>query len=216
MCPPRGHVFIWCDDFYGNSPFGCRGEHCSPAAFTRCIANAGMAARAVNDRPYGVVIFYCSVGRGVWRLPQNCTERSRPFPTNNRKARYHRENADFRQVCRGRIVASRAIFPIYRNIRVAATGGIYAAPTKQPAIFIIIYGRGRGVPPPCYAFFKCARAAGTPDLLFIIYYLLSIKNKPRPRRFRRGRGYLTAPSTKMPSGARFRGLQKIPAGACPP
>ena len=64
MCPLRGHVFIWCDDFYGNCPFGCRGEHCSPAAFTRCIANAGMAARAVNDRPYGVVIFYCPVGRG--------------------------------------------------------------------------------------------------------------------------------------------------------
>ena len=64
VCPPRGHVFIWCDDFYGNFPFGCRGEHCSPAAFTRCIANAGMAARAVNDRPYGVVIFYCPVGRG--------------------------------------------------------------------------------------------------------------------------------------------------------
>ena len=27
-------------------------------------------------------------------------------------------------------------------------GGIYAAPTSQPIIFIIVYGRGRGVPRP--------------------------------------------------------------------
>ena len=85
----------------------------------------------------------------------------------------------------------------------------------QPAIFAPPQNRGRGMPRPYRAFFKCARGAGTPYLLSIIYYLLSF-NTPRPRRFRRGRGYLTAPSTKMPSGARFRGLQKIPAGACPP
>ena len=30
----------------------------------------------------------------------------------------------------------------------AATGGIYAAPTSQPVIFIIIFGRGRGIPRP--------------------------------------------------------------------
>ena len=29
-----------------------------------------------------------------------------------------------------------------------ATGGIYAAPTSQTIIFIITYGRGRGVPRP--------------------------------------------------------------------
>ena len=39
------------------------------------------------------------------------------------------ENANFRQVCRGRIDASRAVFPIVRNIRAVATGGIVAVPT---------------------------------------------------------------------------------------
>ncbi len=33
----------------------------------------------------------------------------------------------------------------------AATGGIYAAPTSQPIIFIIKYSRGRGVPRPYHA-----------------------------------------------------------------
>ena len=37
--------------------------------------------------------------------------------------------ANLRQVCRGRIDASRAVCPLYRIIGVAATGGIYAAPT---------------------------------------------------------------------------------------
>ena len=38
----------------------------------------------------------------------------------------------FRQVCRGRIDASRAVLPIYRYIRAAATGGIVAVPTNDP------------------------------------------------------------------------------------
>ena len=58
------------------------------------------------------------------------------------------ENPNFRQVCRGRIYASRAIFPLYRIIGAAATGGIYAAPTNQSVMFIIIYSRGRGMPRP--------------------------------------------------------------------
>ena len=216
-------VEIWCvrraDTFllYCDSPFGCRGEHCSPAAFTRCIANAGTAARAVNDRPYGVVIFYCPVGRGVWRLPQNCTERSRPFPTNNRKARYHRENADFRQVCRGRIYASRGVYPLYRITGAAATGGIYAAPTKQPVKLSSPQNRGRGLPRPYRAFFlnvPAPRALLIYYLLSLIFYLL--KTNRAPADSGGGAMYLTAPWTKMPSGARFRGLQKIPAGACPP
>ena len=45
---------------------------------------------------------------------------------------------NFRQVCRGRIVASRAVYPLYRIIGAAAAGGIYAAPTDQPVIFIIM------------------------------------------------------------------------------
>ena len=41
--------------FYGNDPFGCRGEHCSPAAFTRyialvgAIATGGIYAAPTND-----------------------------------------------------------------------------------------------------------------------------------------------------------------------
>ena len=54
----------------------------------------------------------------------------------------------FRQVCRGRIYASRAVYPLYRMIGTAAAGGIYAAPTSQPILFILVYGRGRGMPRP--------------------------------------------------------------------
>ena len=38
----------------------------------------------------------------------------------------------FRQVCRGRIVASRAVYPLYRVTGMAATGGIVAVPTNYP------------------------------------------------------------------------------------
>ena len=48
----------------------------------------------------------------------------------------------------GRIYASRAVYPLCRMIGTAAAGGIYAAPTSQPILFIIVYGRGRGVPRP--------------------------------------------------------------------
>ena len=33
-------------------------------------------------------------------------------------------------------------------IGTAAAGGIYAAPTSQPILFILVYGRGRGMPRP--------------------------------------------------------------------
>ena len=65
-------------------------------------------------------------------------------PTSPLKLKLHL----FRQVCRGRIVASRAVYPLYRNIRAAAAGGIYAAPTTQPVIFAPSFDRGRGVPRP--------------------------------------------------------------------
>ena len=55
----------------------------------------------------------------------------------------------FRQVCRGRIYASRAVSQLYRIIGTAAAGGIYAAPTSQRFIFILVYGRGRGSPLQC-------------------------------------------------------------------
>ena len=60
----------------------------------------------------------------------------------------YRQSTHFRHVCRGRIYASRAVYPLYRMIGTAAAGGIYAAPTSQPIRFIIVYGRGRGVPRP--------------------------------------------------------------------
>ena len=46
--------------------------------------------------------------------------------------------ANFRLVCRRRIVASPAVYPLYRIVGTAATGGIYAAPTSQPILFIIV------------------------------------------------------------------------------
>ena len=45
---------------------------------------------------------------------------------------------NFRQVCRGRIVASRAVYPLYRIIGTTAAGGIYAAPTSHPILFSIV------------------------------------------------------------------------------
>ena len=48
----------------------------------------------------------------------------------------------------GRIVASRAGCPLNRFAGMAATGGMYAAPTSYPIIFIMAYDRGRGVPRP--------------------------------------------------------------------
>ena len=43
---------------------------------------------------------------------------------------------------------ARAVYPVVRNIRVVATGGIVAVPTNQPIIFIIINGRGGACPAP--------------------------------------------------------------------
>ena len=65
-------------------------------------------------------------------------------PTSPLKLKLHL----FRQVCRGRIVASRAVYPLYRMIGTAAAGGIVAVPTSQPILFILVYGRGRGMPRP--------------------------------------------------------------------
>ena len=72
-----------------------------------------------------------------------------PAPTSPLKLKLHL----FRQVCRGRIYASPAVYPLYRIIGSAAAGGIYAAPTNQPIIFILVYGCGPGMPRP----YKAAR-----------------------------------------------------------
>ena len=56
---------------------------------------------------------------------------------------------------------ARAALPLGCIFSMAATGGIYAAPTNQPVIFIIIYGRGRGLPRPCRAInFYCPVGRG--------------------------------------------------------
>ena len=78
-----------------------------------------------------------------------------PAPISPLKLKLHL----FRQVCRGRIYASRAVDPLYRIIGTAAAGGIYAAPTSQPIISIIIYGRGRGVPRPYLYYVRFKRLA---------------------------------------------------------
>ena len=80
---------------------------------------------------------------------QGSTERSRPFPTNQPKGCKGciRSNKVFRQPG-GRIYASRAVYALYRIVGTAAAGGIVAVPTSQPILFIIVYGRGRGVPRP--------------------------------------------------------------------
>ena len=39
---------------------------------------------------------------------------------------------NYRQVCRGRIVASRAVYPSGCSVGLTAAGGIYAAPTNDP------------------------------------------------------------------------------------
>ena len=58
------------------------------------------------------------------------------------------QSVHFRQVCRGRIYASRAVYPLCRITGIAATGGIYAAPTTQPVRLLLPLGRGRGMPRP--------------------------------------------------------------------
>ena len=63
-------------------------------------------------RPYRATYFYCPVGRGD------------PTPPGSFAI-----TGNSRQVCRGRIYASRAVYPSNRIAGMAATGGIYAAPT---------------------------------------------------------------------------------------
>ena len=62
-------------------------------------------------------------------LAQCGKEGSRPLPTNNREVSGHRGKRLFPVGCRGRIVASRAVYPLGCIIGAAATGGIVAVPT---------------------------------------------------------------------------------------
>mgnify|MGYP004570116951 CR=1 FL=1 len=55
-----------------------------------------------------------------------------------------------------------AVCPIVRNIRAAATGGIYAAPTDQTVILPFPLGRGRGMPRPYRAMIFIATRESLP------------------------------------------------------
>ena len=96
-------------------------------------------------RPYGVGAGHARPGTfPVNERPRMAAGGACPAPTSPLKLKLHL----FRQVCRGRIYASRAVYPLYRMIGTAAAGGIYAAPTSQPILFILVYSRGRGMPRP--------------------------------------------------------------------
>ena len=107
---------------------------------------------AMASPPGGYAIRPCGVGAGharpggVWQtgVYGKAAGRTCPAPTSPLKLKLHL----FRQVCRGRIYASRAVYPLYRMIVTAAAGGIVAVPTSQPILFILVYGRGRGMPRP--------------------------------------------------------------------
>ena len=58
---------------------------------------------------------------------------------------------------------ARGVYPLYRIAGVAATGGIYAAPTNQTIMFALPLGRGRGMPRPYRAVvFYCPVGRGDP------------------------------------------------------
>ena len=66
--------------------------------------------------------------------------------------------ANFRLVCRGRIYASRAVCPLGRIARIAATGGIYAAPTEHPLCCCCCEAARRGQDPSLHYYPKRAFA----------------------------------------------------------
>ena len=86
-------------------------------------------------------------GAGHWRLAQNCPERVRPFPTNSRKVRYNWGNANFRQVCRGRIYASRAVCPLGCITGMIARAE-YMPPLQSTRIVVIAVKPRAGLAPP--------------------------------------------------------------------
>ena len=75
-------------------------------------------------------------------------EGSRPLPTNNRMTSGYWQSTHFRQVCRGRIHASRAVYPLGCVSGTAATGGIYAAPTEYPLCSLYYTVAGGACPAP--------------------------------------------------------------------
>ena len=108
----------------------CYREICRDGS--RPIRTSGRAQRIQSRRmARGFLIALC-----FWR---GSKEGSRPLPTNNRMTGGYRQSTLFRQVCRGRIYASRAVFPLGCIFGMAATGGIYVAPTGANATLFLIY-----------------------------------------------------------------------------
>ena len=101
-----------------------------PRPYRKSLPLGGKVARNAPDE--GEMSGSRNKPTRILQLPQNGKEGSRPLPTNNREIGSYGQSTYFRQVCRGRIYASRGVCPIYHNIRAAATGGIYAAPTEYP------------------------------------------------------------------------------------
>ena len=121
----------------------------------------------------------------------------------------------------GRFVGDAYMRPVQFTRYIALPGGCNGRHICRPykatrKIIIATKSRAGQCPAPAARFLNvpAARALLIYYLLSIIFYLLKTNRAPADS----GGGvvFLTAPWTKMPSGARFRGLQKIPAGACPP
>ena len=155
MCPPRGHIFTHCDVGRGNPT--------PPGNLAAAAKPPGGIVAVPTNRPG---IFTLPLCRGRGNAPPL---RSGIFllPRNPVTVRY------FRQVCRGRIYASPAVYPSGCIAGVAATGGIYAAPTDQSVSFAFPLCRGltRNLP---HAFLFVPLAQTPPYLLSFIFYLLSL------------------------------------------
>ena len=121
-------------------PFGAPPSQREVRLSKKCIVGVTIGRprtpAAMASLPGGYRIRPCGVGAGharpggVWQtgVYGKAAGRTCPAPTSPLKLKPHL----FRQVCRGRIYASRAVYPLYRMIGTAAAGGIYAAPTSHP------------------------------------------------------------------------------------
>ena len=94
-----------------NLPFACRGEHCSPVHFYPIYRNIRAAARAAYMPPLRMTCYIV--------VPAKPRAGQCPAPTVQWFLLPHSPVmvCRSRQVCRGRIYASRAVYPIYRNNR---------------------------------------------------------------------------------------------------
>ena len=117
-------------------PVGCNGRHiCRPYGVPVILQSPQIYPSSVtcgdSFPPRGS---HTGGLPGRLALTQKSKEGSRPLPTNNREASSYRQSTRLRQVCRGRIVASRAVYPVVRNIRAAARAA-YMPPLRSTRNF---------------------------------------------------------------------------------